>query len=138
MSSLAGHTTSRLGAVARGLLQRARRERRVAAARRAAADRSDGVRRLALARAWRASADFDAAPRPSRRKALLTARERRREAGRPRRRPEAASCTAFRRVCLEAFPAAGARSLTPARRAFDSPIAMACFVERAPCFPSLI
>src|SRR4029079_17467758 len=27
-------------------------------------------------------------------------------------------------------------SSTPARRAFDNPIAIACFVERAPCFPS--
>jgi len=26
--------------------------------------------------------------------------------------------------------------LTPARRAFDKPIAIACFVDRAPCFPS--
>jgi hypothetical protein len=25
---------------------------------------------------------------------------------------------------------------TPARRAFDSPIAIACLVDRAPCFPS--
>src|SRR6185369_2133098 len=25
---------------------------------------------------------------------------------------------------------------TPERRAFDSPMAMACFVDRAPCFPS--
>ena len=25
---------------------------------------------------------------------------------------------------------------TPARRAFERPIAMACFVDRAPCFPS--
>ena len=33
-------------------------------------------------------------------------------------------------------PAAGAGSLTPARRAFDRPMAIACFVERAPCFPS--
>jgi hypothetical protein len=32
--------------------------------------------------------------------------------------------------------AGGEGSFTPARRAFDSPIAIACFVERAPCFPS--
>jgi hypothetical protein len=30
----------------------------------------------------------------------------------------------------------GGESFTPARRAFDSPIAIACFVDRAPCFPS--
>jgi hypothetical protein len=32
--------------------------------------------------------------------------------------------------------AGGADSFTPALRAFDKPIAIACFVERAPCFPS--
>ncbi|PYO46704.1 MAG: hypothetical protein DMD72_12050 [Gemmatimonadetes bacterium] len=26
--------------------------------------------------------------------------------------------------------------MTPARRAFDSPMAIACSVDRAPCFPS--
>ncbi len=30
----------------------------------------------------------------------------------------------------------GDGSLTPARRAFESPIAMACVADRAPCFPS--
>jgi len=30
----------------------------------------------------------------------------------------------------------GAASLTPARRAFDNPIAIACFVLAAPCLPS--
>jgi hypothetical protein len=33
-------------------------------------------------------------------------------------------------------PRFGGASGTPARRAFDKPIAIACFVERAPCFPS--
>jgi hypothetical protein len=28
--------------------------------------------------------------------------------------------------------------LTPARRAFDKPIAIACFAERAPCLPARI
>ena len=32
--------------------------------------------------------------------------------------------------------AGGRPSLTPARRAFDRPMAIACFVERAPCLPS--
>jgi hypothetical protein len=27
---------------------------------------------------------------------------------------------------------------TPERRAFDSPMAIACFAERAPCFPRLM
>ncbi|HYE85744.1 MAG TPA: hypothetical protein VEA16_05285 [Vicinamibacterales bacterium] len=30
----------------------------------------------------------------------------------------------------------GAPTLTPARLAFDRPIAIACFADRAPCFPS--
>jgi hypothetical protein len=47
----------------------------------------------------------------------------------------AVSCSAFRRVAADAPFFGGGRS-TPARRAFDSPIAMACFDERAPCFPS--
>jgi hypothetical protein len=33
-------------------------------------------------------------------------------------------------------PAGGGPSLTPALRAFESPIAITCFVELAPCFPS--
>lgn len=40
------------------------------------------------------------------------------------------------RVLAEARPFFGGRSFTPARLAFESPIAIACFVERAPCFPS--
>jgi len=43
---------------------------------------------------------------------------------------------AARRVRADVVPFFGAGSLTPAFRAFDSPIAIACFVERAPCFPS--
>jgi hypothetical protein len=35
---------------------------------------------------------------------------------------------------LARFPWGG--SFTPALRAFDRPMAIACFVERAPCFPS--
>jgi hypothetical protein len=38
-------------------------------------------------------------------------------------------------VSLDAWPFLGGLSFTPARRAFDNPIAIACFVERAPCFP---
>jgi len=30
------------------------------------------------------------------------------------------------------FPARGGGNFTPARRAFDNPMAMACFVDRAP------
>jgi hypothetical protein len=44
--------------------------------------------------------------------------------------------SALRRVLAEAVPFFGARSFTPARRAFERPMAIACFVDRAPCFPS--
>jgi hypothetical protein len=40
------------------------------------------------------------------------------------------------RLRLGALPFAGAASFTPARRALDRPIAVACFAERAPCFRS--
>jgi hypothetical protein len=43
---------------------------------------------------------------------------------------------ALRLVVLFAL-GGGAGSFTPARRAFDRPMAIACFVDRAPCFPSL-
>lgn len=43
---------------------------------------------------------------------------------------------ALLRVRADACPFRGGFNLTPARRAFDRPIAMACFVERAPCLPS--
>lgn len=38
---------------------------------------------------------------------------------------------------LDAVPLGGDGSFTPAFRAFDSPMAMACFVFFTPCFPSL-
>jgi hypothetical protein len=37
---------------------------------------------------------------------------------------------------VAAFARRGGRSFTPERRAFDRPMAMACFVDFAPCFPS--
>jgi hypothetical protein len=36
----------------------------------------------------------------------------------------------------EALPFGGAGSFTPAFRAFDNPMAIACFGLRTPCFPS--
>jgi hypothetical protein len=36
----------------------------------------------------------------------------------------------------EALPFFGGGSFTPARRAFESPMAIACFADLAPCFPS--
>jgi hypothetical protein len=45
------------------------------------------------------------------------------------------SLAARLRVVELACPAFGGFSFTPDRRALDSPIAMACLVERAPCLP---
>jgi hypothetical protein len=144
----------------RVLLRRSRRSnqaferlRRVAAAR-LAADR----RRLAplvlaprRAEALRAAAErfrdavcacfdscaVDTAERPSRFRALRAARERFADAGRlcPRR-PWLESRSAARRVRADVVPSLGGGRSTPDRRAFESPMAMACFVERAPCLPS--
>jgi hypothetical protein len=63
------------------------------------------------------------------------ARERR-GAGRVTRRLAARRAfVALRLVFAFARPGGGG-SFTPARRAFDKPMAMICFVDRAPCFPS--
>ena len=97
----------------------------VRAALRAAAERCEADLRRAADFACRPSERADAAVCPSRRSALRTARERVVD-GRPRLRAVLAR--------LAAAPFRG--SFTPARRAFDKPIAIACFVERAPCFPS--
>jgi hypothetical protein len=99
----------------------------VRAALRAAAFRSDGVRRRAAFRAKRESACREATRRGARLSARRTARDRFGDGRRERRRVDAARFFAD-------FPFAGMR--TPARLAFDSPIAMACAVDRAPCFPS--
>lgn len=37
---------------------------------------------------------------------------------------------------VDAFALFGTGRCTPARRALDKPMAIACFVERAPCLPS--
>jgi hypothetical protein len=50
--------------------------------------------------------------------------------------PTRRSDCALRRVLAEVVRFFGGLNFTPARRAFDSPMAIACFVERAPCFPS--
>jgi hypothetical protein len=76
----------------------------------------------------------DAVLRGSRFSTLRIARERRRDGCLP-------ACPArladFALFFVEALALAGGRgSFTPARRAFDKPIAIACFVERAPCLPS--
>ena len=51
-------------------------------------------------------------------------------------RPAADALFALRRVFADVVPFFGGGNATPARRAFESPIAIACFVERAPCLPS--
>jgi hypothetical protein len=84
--------------------------------------------------AWRASACFDAAARPSRFNARSIARERRRAGCVPR--PAARRAYFALRLVFGCAAAGGGGNFTPARRAFDKPIAMACFVDRAPCLPS--
>jgi hypothetical protein len=101
---------------------------------RAAALRDAAERRRAAVRACRDSAFRDAAARPSRFNARLVARDRLADVFRrgcfPARAAAAALCF------VRALPVVGADSFTPARLAFDRPIAIACFVDLAPCFPS--
>jgi hypothetical protein len=63
--------------------------------------------------------------------ARRTARDRRVDGRVPRRRFDDAAL--FLVPSLAFF---GDGRFTPARRAFDSPMAIACFVDRAPCLPS--
>src|SRR6184192_3517097 len=108
---------------------------RVRAAFFAAAERWALLRWRAAERACLESALFEAADRPSRPSAFLIARERLRE-GALRFAPFFSSRLALRRVSFEAAPFFGGGNRTPARRAFDKPIAIACLVDRAPCLPS--
>ena len=79
----------------------------------------------------------DAAEWPSRFNAALTARERLADVFfLVREWPLATSRFAFSRVASEVLPFFGGGRSTPARRAFDKPMAIACFVEAAPCLPS--
>lgn len=104
------------------------------------AERCAGERILAAARAWCAIARGDAASTPSRFSAFKDARDRlvielpRAGAALPRAR----SRDARLRTDADALPFRGGSKLTPARLAFDRPMAMACLVERAPWTPSLI
>ena len=99
---------------------------------RAAARRLAVPRRCAAERACLESDRCDAALRPSRFRALSVARERLAEGFWPRLRDAEA---ALLRVFADASPFRGARNFTPARRALESPMAMACLEERAPCLP---
>ncbi|HEY6128904.1 MAG TPA: hypothetical protein VIW23_12050 [Candidatus Acidoferrum sp.] len=93
-------------------------------------------RLLAALRVWRASADLDVLDLLSLFNAPEVARDRLGETFLCLDRPLAKSRFAWRRIFALARPAFGAPSFTPARRAFDSPIAMACCGDLAPCFPS--
>jgi hypothetical protein len=100
-----------------------------------AALRSFRGRFLALDFACRDSALDDAADVPSFLSAFIVARDRFAEV--LRACPLfLESLSAFRRVLALVFAGSGGGSFTPARRAFDKPIAIACFADRAPCFPS--
>lgn len=99
-----------------------------AAARRALAGRCRAARF-----ACRESASREAALRRSRLSALRLARARRGDV--VRRFAARVAYLALRLVVAFAL-AGGAGSLTPAWRALESPIAIACLAERAPCLPS--
>ena len=112
-----------------------RRRFRVRAAFFAAAERDRGERCRATRFACLDNACFDADRRLSRLSARFVARERFRE-GFLRRpaRPFARSRFAWRFV--RCGPRFGGGNFTPARRALERPMAIACSGERAPCLPS--
>ena len=107
---------------------------RVAAAFLAEREREAAERFAAAVRAWRDNAVLEAALRPSRLRAARVARERLVDVFLPGRFALRVSRAACSRVFFDAYFGGG--SLTPALRAFESPIAIACLVERAPCLPS--
>jgi hypothetical protein len=109
----------------------------VRAAFRAAAFSDPAPRRRAEDRACRDNADREAALRPSRRSAVRTARARLADGFLPDRL-RLSACLALRRVLSDACPSFGGPSFTPARRALERPIAIACLLDRAPCLPSRI
>jgi hypothetical protein len=106
----------------------------VVAARRAAALRLEAERLRAAVFACRDRAARDAALWPSRCNARRVARARRGDAA--VRLPAALLAAAALRLVVPFALRGGGGNFTPARRAFDNPMAMACFVERAPCLPS--
>ena len=78
----------------------------------------------------------EAAARPSLLRAREVARERVRDGLRwLADRPARISRSALTRVAAEVRPLLGGESLIPARRACESPMAIACFADRALCFP---
>src|SRR5690242_11596918 len=97
---------------------------RVRAALRAAADRLDALRFRATFLACLESAARDAGARDSRFSARSVALARFGEARRVLFRPASTSRSARLRVRSDVAPFLGGGSFTPARRAFDSPIAI--------------
>src|SRR6185295_17926822 len=95
-------------------------------------------RRRAALLACRESADRETERRGSRFSARETARPRRRDGDLGFRFfcPTSYARLAERRVLLDVRPFFGGLSGTPARRALDNPMAIACLAERAPCLPS--
>jgi len=93
-------------------------------------------RLLAAPRVCRESADFEALDLPSFFKAFSVARERPGDALRFPERPLDRSRLACFRTRFVERPALGGPNFTPARRAFDKPMAIACCGDLAPCFPS--
>jgi hypothetical protein len=99
----------------------------------AAAEREAGERFSAAARACSDNAWRDTDPRLSRLSAFTVARERLVEVSFGSSLcPLRYARSALRRVFSDVFPLAGGLRSTPARRALDNPIAIACFAERAP------
>ncbi len=102
----------------------------------AESERSAAVRFLALARACLESAADDTIRWPSPCSFFFIPRERAGFGACAGCFPRSMSRAAWCRVCAEVVPFRGGGSFTPARLALESPMAMACSVERAPCFPS--
>jgi hypothetical protein len=106
---------------------------RVLDARLAAAFRARAGRRFAAAVAWRDRAFGEAADFDSSSSAALAARERDDDGRVPARALADLALPLVRSLALFG----GGGSATPARRAFERPMAIACLAERAPCFPSV-
>jgi hypothetical protein len=110
---------------------------RVRAAFFADADLLAAERLLAAVRACRDKASGEAAAPLSRWRAFNAACDRLAEGFFPESAFSRSSC-ALCRVASEVSPGFGGANFTPARRALESPMAIACFVERARCFPARI
>jgi hypothetical protein len=88
--------------------------------------------------ACRESEREEAADLPSRFRAVKDDRERLGDVDFALPCPTSESRLAALHVLADTVPLVGGFRSTPARRAFDKPIAIACLAERAPCLPSRI